>query len=230
MFAMASISTVLRSTPFGAGGMARSIRKNHLTYLSYVRLASLRQAAEDARDVPGVVVECGVALGGSGILLATLLNDRPYHGYDTFEEFPPPGPDDPAKAHRQYARLASGKAKGLGRNTYHGYLPNLVDRVSESFTSYGAEAHLHKGLFEDTLKPDWPVALAHIDCDWYESVRLCFERITPRLSPGAQLIIDDYADYGGATKATDEYLATHPEVTVLRKAGHLVLRYSPAAT
>lgn len=225
---MVSTSMLLRSTPLGAGPLARSIRKNHLTYLSYLRLASLRQAAEEVRRVPGVVIECGVALGGSGILLASLLRDRPYHGYDTFEEFPPPGPDDPAKAHRHYAQLASGKAKGLGGNTYHGYLPDLVDRVAQSFTDYGVTANLHKGLFDDSLKPEWPIALAHIDADWYESVRLCFERITPRLSPGARLVIDDYADYGGAKKATDEYLAAHPDVTVLRRSGHLVLGYHPA--
>ena len=38
---------------------------------------------------------------------------------------------------------------------------------------------LHKGLFEDT----WPmvatkihqIALAHVDCDWYDPVKYCLE-------------------------------------------------------
>jgi len=216
----------LRSV-LAAGELARSIRRNHLTYLGYVRLGSLQRAADEVRKVPGAVVECGVALGGSGILLGTLLNDKDFHGYDVFGEFPPPGPHDPANAHERYAVITSGRAKGIGGNTYRSYLPDLLDRVSESFASYGVKAQLHKGPFENTLNPEWPVALAHIDCDWYDSVKICLERITPWLSPGARLIIDDYYDYGGAKKATDAYLATHPEVTVIRKAGHLVLGYAP---
>jgi asparagine synthase (glutamine-hydrolysing) len=172
-------------------------------------------------------VECGVALGGSGILLATLLNDRDFHGYDAFEQIPPPGRDDPTEAHERYAVIASGQSTGLGRDTYYGYVPDLFDRVSQSFASYCVTPYLHKGLFEDTLNPEWSIALAHIDCDWYDPVRLCLERITPWLSPGARLIIDDYFVYGGARKATDEYLATHPGFTVIREAGHLVLGYSP---
>jgi O-methyltransferase len=212
-----------------AGELARSIRRNHLTFSGYVRLGSLQRAANEVRNVPGAVVECGVALGGSGILLGTLLNDRDFHGYDVFGEFPAPGPKDPAKAHKRYAVITSGQATGIGGDTYRAYLPNLLETVSESFASYGVKAQLHKGLFEDTLNPAWPVALAHIDCDWYDSVKVCLERITPWLSPGARVIIDDYYDYDGARKATGEYLAEHPEVKVVRKTGHLVLGYAPTA-
>jgi asparagine synthase (glutamine-hydrolysing) len=102
-------------------GLARKIRRNHLTYLSYERLASLHRAADEVRNFPGVVVECGLALGGSGILLATLLKDREFHGYDVFKQIPPPGPDDPSEAHERYAVIASGKSEGLGRDMYYGY-------------------------------------------------------------------------------------------------------------
>jgi asparagine synthase (glutamine-hydrolysing) len=108
-------------------------------------------------------------------------------------------------------------------------MPDLLDRVTESFANYGVSPILHRGLFEHTLNPEWPVALAHIDCDWYEPVKLCLDRITPWLSPGAQVILDDYFDYGGAKKATDEHLATHPGFEVIRQAGHLVLGYTPAS-
>jgi O-methyltransferase len=219
--------TELRSA-LTAGGLQRKIRRQHLTYLSYERLASLQRAAEDVRDVDGVVVECGVALGGSGILLGTLLGDRDFHGYDVFEQIPAPGPEDSKKAHERYAAIVSGQSKGLGGDSYYGYMDDLLGRVSETFAEYGVQPNLHRGLFEDTLNPQWPIALAHIDCDWYEPVKLCLERITPRLSPGAQVILDDYFDYGGAQKATDEHLATHPGFVRIREAGHLVLGYAPA--
>ena len=63
------------------------------------------------------------------------------------------------------------------------------------------------GLFEDTLYPAGPVALAHIDCDWYDSVRVCIERIVPRLAPGGIMIFDDYSSYSGCRRAVDEWLA-----------------------
>jgi O-methyltransferase len=210
------------------GGLARKIRRNHLTYLSYERLASLHRAADEVRNVPGAVVECGVALGGSGILLATLLKDREFHGYDVFKQIPPPGPDDPSEAHERYAVIASGKSEGLGRDMYYGYVGDLLHRVSESFARYGLKPHLHQGLFEDTLNPEWPIVLAHIDCDWYDPIKLCLERITPWLTPGARVILDDYFVFGGARKATDEHISTHPGFTVVREAGHLVLGYAPA--
>lgn len=77
-----------------------------------------------------------------------------------------------------------------------------------------------------TLHPDGPIALAHIDCDWYEPVKVCLQRITPSLTYGARVIIDDYFDYGGTQKAVDEHLAMHPGFTTVRKAGHLVLGYA----
>jgi len=217
--------TELRSA-LAAGGLARKVRRNHLTYLTYERLASLQRAAEEVRGIPGAVVECGVALGGSGILLATLLDDREFHGYDVFDQIPPPGPDDPPEAHERYAVIASGQSEGLAGETYYGYMGDLLQRVSESFARYGVKPHLHQGLFEDTLRPDWPIALAHIDCDWYDPVKVCLERITPRLTPGARVIIDDYFVYGGAKKATDEHLGAHPGFTTVREAGHLVLGYT----
>jgi O-methyltransferase len=45
---------------------------------------SLR-AADEVRNFPGAVIECGLALEGSGILLATFLKDRDFHGYDVFD-------------------------------------------------------------------------------------------------------------------------------------------------
>lgn len=212
-----------------AGVLAWKIRRDRLTYLSYQRLASLQYAAEEVRAVPGAVVECGVALGGSGILLATRLKDRAFHGYDVFDQIPPPGPDDPPEAHERYAVIASGRSAGLRGDTYYGYMGDLPQRVSESFARYGLKPQLHQGLFEDTLNPKWPIALAHIDCDWYDPIKLCLERITPWLSPGARVILDDYFVFGGAKRATDEFMRSHAGFTVIRKAGHLVLGYSPAA-
>ena len=88
---------------------------------------------------------------------------------------------------------------------------------------------LHRGLFEDTLKPSEAVAFAHIDCDWHDPVGLSLERIHPHLSPGALVVIDDYYAYGGARSAVDQFLAAHPDLRAApsRDREHLVLRRAP---
>ncbi|QUR67324.1 TylF/MycF/NovP-related O-methyltransferase [Mycobacterium spongiae] len=215
-----------------AGALARRIRRDDLTYLSYVSLRSLRKSAREVRKIKGVVVEAGIALGGSGILLATELSDHDFHGYDVFAEFPPPGPDDTPESHERYEVIASGQAEGIGRHTFSGYMTDLYGHVSDTFGRYGLPVgdriHLHKGRIEETLKPEWPIALAHIDCDWYDPVKVCLERVTPHLQPGARVILDDYYYYGGCRKATDEFLESTAGFEIVRDKGHLVLGYSPA--
>ena len=66
---------------------------------------------------------------------------------------------------------------------------------------------LIKGFVQETMRLDRPVALAHIDVDWYEPVMTCLERVFPNLVDGGSIILDDYHDWGGCRKATDEYLA-----------------------
>lgn len=62
---------------------------------------------------------------------------------------------------------------------------NLLEEVTGNFHRYGFDLPTQqiksiKGLFQDSLVVDRPVALAHIDGDWYESVWVCLERIAIR--------------------------------------------------
>ena len=213
------------------GPTAKSVRRNNLTYLNWTKLWSIERACDEVRTLPGNVIECGVALGGSGILLATLLEDREFHGYDVFGRIPAPSTNDPPEAHERYSVIASGESAGLGGETYYGYVDDLFNKVMGSFSDFGVavggRVQLHRGLLEATLNPQSAISLAHIDCDWYESVALCLRRIAPHLVPGALIIIDDYFDYGGARRATDEHVASTTELAVFRDAGHRVLRYEP---
>ena len=75
---------------------------------------------------------------------------------------------------------------------------------------------LHKGWFEDTFPRASinEVALVHVDADFYASVKLCIEHWYSRLSPGGYLQFDDYDTFVGCTKAVDEFLSLHPEVSM----------------
>jgi hypothetical protein len=68
---------------------------------------------------------------------------------------------------------------------------------------------LIKGLFQDTLhfQEEEKIAFAHIDCDWYDSVKVCIDRITPKMSRGALIVFDDYNSYSGCKLAVDQLIA-----------------------
>src|SRR6185369_17859702 len=87
---------------------------------------------------------------------------------------------------------------------------DLYGEVTESFTRLGVPAEecnveLVQGLFEDTIELDEPVALAHLDGDWYASTMTCLTRIAPLLSVGGRLVIDDYDTWSGCRAAVEEY-------------------------
>lgn len=195
---------------------AKAVRQRRLTYLTPRRLADLQAcvATVNAEGVEGDVLECGVALGGSSILLATLKGPgRTFHGYDVFDLIPPPGPNDPPEAHERHAVITAGASQGLGGDVYYGYQDDLLARVTAAFESFGidvtatGDVQLHRGLFEDALAVEGPVAFAHVDSDWFDPVDTCLRRIGPHLRPGGFIVLDDYHDYGGARAAADAYLA-----------------------
>ena len=53
--------------------------------------------------------------------------------------------------------------------------------------------------------------LLRLDTDYYESTKYELERLYPRLESRGLCTIDDYGQFEGARKATDEYLATLKE-------------------
>jgi O-methyltransferase len=213
---------------------ARSVMKNGLTYLSPQKLRAIERCVKrlDREGIRGDFIECGVALGGSAILLSSLLSPgRSFHGYDVFEMIPPPGPQDEPDAHERYAVIKTGASAGIGGEQYYGYMANLRDVVVQNFSKYGQAVDdkricLHRGLFENTLQfaAGSQVALAHIDCDWYDPVRLCLERIYAHLAVGGCMILDDYNDFRGCRKAADGFLAEKPDLALVATAPNAIIR------
>lgn len=192
------------------------IRSKNLTYLSVDKLYMLTNTCISLREqnVIGKFIEAGCALGGSAILISKLKgDDRELEIYDVFGMIPPPTEDDPAEVHQRYKIITEGRSKGINGDKYYGYIHNLLDVVKENFNAFDVDLNLKnvrmiQGLLQQTLHPAEPIALAHIDVDWYDSVLTCLMRIAPHLSVGGCIILDDYNDWGGCRKATDEFLAS----------------------
>jgi O-methyltransferase len=213
--------------------IAGQVSDARLTYLKQEKIVRIEQALADIaeRGVGGCFVECGVALGGSGIIIATLMPDgREFHGYDVFGMIPPPTSEkDDEKSKARYETIRTGQSRGIGGDQYYGYIDDLYERVVDNFARFGQPVDggrvvLHKGFFQDTLHPAAAIAFAHIDCDWYDPVKLCLDRIVPCLSAGAYVVLDDYNDYGGCRVAVDEFLSGNPDVDVIARTPNFVFR------
>jgi hypothetical protein len=171
------------------------------TMAGEARLRGLYQAIEhvSADRIPGAVAECGAARGGSAALLGLAVKRfherRPLWVFDTFEGLPPPTAGDPDY---QTAALYTGTCRGD------------LEEVTRLFERLDIldNAKLVKGRFEDTLplSQTGPLAVLHIDGDWYESVKVCLVQLYDRVSPGGIIQLDDYGHWEGARRAVDEFM------------------------
>lgn len=161
-------------------------------------------------EIPGDVVECGTARGGSAALMGMTLQalgaQRDLWVFDTFEGIPPPTSQDPD---RELAELYVGGFRGE------------YEEVRSLFEQLGIleRAHLVKGLFQETLATAAidSIAVLHVDGDWYDSVMVCCEQFYDRVSPGGVIQFDDYGHWAGARRAVDEFVTRRSIRAPLRR-------------
>ncbi|MBA3262244.1 MAG: asparagine synthase [Thermoleophilaceae bacterium] len=207
-------------------------REEHLTYLDAPNLRVLASIVLDMenRKLPGLIIEAGTARGGSAIVMAGAKSiQRPMKVYDAFGMIPPPTEHDGPDVHARYQRIVSGQAGGVGGETYYGYRDDLLQEVAASFGRLGLPAAEHnveliKGLFEDTVDLDEPVAFAHLDGDWYESTMTCLTRIAPLLVPTGRIVLDDYFTWSGCRAAVDDYLSDRDGFRLERRTKLHIIR------
>lgn len=216
-------------TALSGGDFARHYRAiRPYTMCGAARLLGLHRAVEAvvARGIPGSVVECGAARGGSaalmGLALKRLGERRLLWVFDTFEGLPPPTEAD---ADWEIARLYTGSCRSTREE---------VEALFEQLSILG-ETRLVKGLFQDTLPHVDPgaIALLHIDCDWYEGVRVCLDSLYDRVSPGGVIQFDDYGHWAGARAAVEAFFHRRGIEPCLRRldyTGRQMTKPAPAAS
>lgn len=161
-----------------------------------------------ASGVKGDIVECGVWRGGSMMAAArTLLEcddrSRTLWLYDTFSGMAEPGVSE------RDARPAAVSLPAVQRTVAKsGYPGSRVEYVA--------------GRVVDTIPDAMPatIALLRVGSDRYETVRHELEHLSPRMSPGAVLIVDDYGQSQGARRAVDEFIAHTRTPLLMHRVDH----------
>lgn len=155
-----------------------------------------------ASGVPGDVTEFGCYVGTTSVHIAKRLKDTGWTLwlYDSFEGLPPKTAEDRSPAGEQFVtgELLATK-KQLIKNLTQAHVP--MPKIT-------------KGWFSELTEQQVPeqIAFAFLDGDYYHSIKDPLKLIWPRLSPGAIVVVDDYANEAlpGAAKAVDEWLIGHP--------------------
>lgn len=178
----------------------------------------------DKEGIPGALAECGVARGGVAALLGAQAAAGPMRRdvwlFDSFVGLPEPTFRDGAPAVRLAHNRGDGRLEPIGECV--GTLEDVRHFLFDECRLSQDRIHLVEGWFQNTL-PSYaggPIALVHIDGDWYESVRTCLESLWPRVVPGGYVIIDDYGHWEGARRATREFLAKQSGGTLLHRRGY----------
>jgi hypothetical protein len=169
--------------------------------LRYVRNLEL---AARIRSIQGCIVECGVWRGGMIAGLAELLGpEREYFLFDSFEGLPPVAEIDGAFA------IEWQKPENALKNFNNVKAP--IEAAEAAMKKSGVPRYrIVKGWFRDTLpnfKPAEEIALLRLDADLYESTSTCLEYLYPLLAEEAVVIVDDYYDWEGCTRAVNDFLA-----------------------
>jgi hypothetical protein len=200
------------------------LRNNGLTYCGRVgKLEVVHSLARQVEEehVPGIFLEAGVAMGGSAcVLIKSKSKERQLRLFDVFAMLPPPSANDDLKSHQAYEYFLSGNVQGVTDRNYVNHARDLLSFTKHNMHQVGIDVvtsniRFIKGLYQDTLFVDEPIAFAHIDCDWYDSVVLCIERLADHISPRGIALFDDYNSFSGCKRAVDEWLGRDKRFEVI---------------
>jgi hypothetical protein len=184
---------------------------SYYTMLGEARLFTLFNHAKHVcqNRITGNFVECGVAAGGSSVLLAAVIArhthlPRQLFSCDTFEGMPPASAVD---LHDGAHALATGWDAGTCAAPETSLLA-LCEKL-------GVKEIVQpiKGLFRETLPVQrmriGSIALLHVDGDWYSSTLDVLENLYGQVMTGGRIQIDDYGWWEGCKKAVTEFEKAH---------------------
>lgn len=105
---------------------------------------------------------------------------------------------------------AAGEQDGAFSHTLKGTYVGSEQQTRQLLAQAGVppdRVQIVTGLYADTFPTvEIPrIALLHVDCDFYEPVKLTLEKFYPAVAPGGFVVLNDYGIFKGARTATDEF-------------------------
>lgn len=185
------------------------IRRYELNATHIRRFFHFEYLLKQIDGVEGNIVECGVGPGRSifafSIITQSMTRPREIWGFDTFEGIPPPSLEDGE----------SNTHKTGWWNHPRRQVAQLLEFNGIDQTFIADNIRFVPGLFSETL-PTYgggPIALLHLDIDFYESYWTALESLYDHVAPGGIIAFDEYHKpvWPGATQAVDEFFADRPE-------------------
>jgi O-methyltransferase len=165
----------------------------------------------------GAIVECGTWKGGMACgMLAVAPGARDYHFFDSFEGLPPVEPIDGAWAQNWQQDTKSERYHDNVRAD-RGEFEARVRAVARP----DQRLFVHQGWFSETLPEapeDLKIAVLRLDGDLYQSTLDCLEHLFDKLLPGGIVIIDDYHDWDGCTRAVHDFLSARKAAEAIRES------------
>jgi O-methyltransferase len=187
------------------------------TVVSPDRCYMLISLARYAAQLSGDFAECGVFKGGTALLLARVLKNRPekrLYLFDSFEGLP--------KIHQE-------KDQWFSEGQYRA---DSVEAVAELLKDFRSMIDIRRGWIPETFRgvEDRLYAFAHLDVDLYQSALDCCNYFYPRMVPGGVLLFDEYAFAAarGEKDAVDEFFADKPESPITLPTGQAIILKVPS--
>lgn len=167
------------------------------------------------KNIPGNILECGVAGGGFLFSMAHFCSIyEPHHyirncvGFDTFDGFTTLSEQD------KNSNAEHMKSGGLSFKSYE-YLQASISLYDQNrMIGNIPKVSLHKGDICSTLpsylkkNPSSIISLLHLDLDIYAPTKVVLETALDRMPKGAVIVFDElnHSDYPGETMAVMEVL------------------------
>jgi len=184
-----------------------AVRPYSYTPMCYQKLSKLYEIANtylEREGIDGNFVECGVWNGGSAGIVAAAVKDNKNRHFWLFDSWSEEittlltKDDISFKGETAQERLLFGseeKAKEL---------------IFKKLKLNKNRIHFVKGWFHDTIphvkKDVGNIALLHLDCDWYESIRICLEELYDSITPCGFTFVNGYHYWMGCKKAVDQFI------------------------
>ncbi len=166
------------------------------------------------KNIPGDVVELGVARGGCAAIMASVLFDaqvgihqKKLWLFDSYEGLPDPTEKD---FNPEAGNGTGDHVRPLPKGSCLGTIDEVKYLLFDKRKFPRDRIEFAKGWFENTIPATrnkiGKIAVLRIDGDWYESTKCCLEGLYDKVVPGGFVIIDDFQSCYGCERATKEFV------------------------